>query len=130
MLTKIKTGANLIERQKFIREADRMISEYGWQDKVVHPWSYPIKITSIIDDLRDYDSCTIGSKHQIISLVNGLADILNEWEKVELEPKVMYNGKLIPESVAELMKETTNEAKNYERIQRTYPDTVGREIWD
>lgn len=96
MLNKLTNYSNYVERQKFIKEAESMIKKYGWEEKTVHPWSYPIKVTSIIDDLKDYDLCTTGSKHQIISLVNGLADILNAWEKYELAPKkkIIANGKV------------------------------------
>lgn len=72
----------------FLAEAERMITEYGWQDMSVHPYGYPVKVTKILKDFRDFDICTKGTKEYLILLVNGLAEIMNAWEDYEMEPKV------------------------------------------
>ena len=89
-----KSDAN--ERKAFLDEADRMVREYGWQDRTVMPYIYPVKVTKILDDFRDFDRCTSGSKCYLIALVNGLVDILNAWERQEMTPKVkmLVNGKV------------------------------------
>lgn len=76
------------DRAAFLAEAERMITEYGWQDRSVHPYGYPVKVTKILKDFRDFDICTKGSKEYLILLVNGLAEIMNAWEDYEMEPKV------------------------------------------
>lgn len=87
------------DRAAFLAEAERMISEYGWQDMSVHPYGYPVKVTKILNDFRDFDICTKGSKEYLILLVNGLAEIMNAWEDYEMEPKVtirvIENGKTV-----------------------------------
>lgn len=76
------------DRAAFLAEAERMITEYGWQDMSVHPYGYPVKVTKILKDFRDFDICTKGTKEYLILLVNGLAEIMNAWEDYEMEPKV------------------------------------------
>ena len=60
------------------------------------PYSFPVKVTKIVNDFREFDRCTSGSKCYLIELVNGLADILNAWERTELAPKVrmLIRGKV------------------------------------
>ena len=100
MLQKI-TGRYGLQAQveSFIKEAERMVQEYGWQEWTVHPYSFPMKITKIVDDLKDYDRCTKGSKEYLIQLANGLAEIMNAWEEREKAPKirvmVLDSGKVI-----------------------------------
>ena len=77
----------------FIDEANALIEKYGWQDRTVMPYSYPEKVTKIVNELRDYSRCTTGSKHYLIALANGLADILEAWERHELEPKLTIRSK-------------------------------------
>lgn len=93
-----KSNAN--DRNEFVEEAERMIGEYGWQDRTVMPWAgCSLKITRIINDLKDFDRCTNGSKYEIIVLANGLAEIMNTWEEHEREPKVtvksLRSGKIM-----------------------------------
>lgn len=87
------------ERSEFLKEADRMVEEYGWQNMEVHPYGYPVKVTKILNDFRDYDRCTTGSKGYIVLMVNGLAEIMNAWEDYEMAPKVkievIENGKVV-----------------------------------
>ena len=65
----------------WVREADRMIREYGWEDWDVHPHGYPVKVTEIVNDLRGYEKCTQGSKDYLVALANGLTGIMNAWEE-------------------------------------------------
>lgn len=85
MLNKIEKRADVAE---FIKTAESMIVKYGWQDKTVHPYSYPMKVTKIIEDLKDYDKCTEGSKDYLIALANGLVPIMNSWEEYEHAEKI------------------------------------------
>lgn len=72
----------------FVKEAERMIEAYGWQKRTVSPYSFSMPLAKVIKDLKDYDICTDGSKEYLISLANGLTDIMNAWEKHAKEPKV------------------------------------------
>lgn len=87
-----KISRNRATRRKevlaFINEADRMISTYGWEEKTVFPYSFPVKVTKIIDDLRCFDNCSESSKDYLVSLANGLPNLMNHWEERELEPQV------------------------------------------
>lgn len=89
MLKEIK-GYFLEEQVRdFVKEAERMIETYGWQEMVTHPYpNCPVKVTKIIADLKDYDQCTRGSREYLIQLANGLSRILNKWEEYELQPKI------------------------------------------
>lgn len=86
MLNELRSGymrACGYDVDAFVAEAERMIEQYGWQERTVHPYSFPMKITKIIADLKDYDNCTSGSKDYLIALANGLAEIMNKWEEAE-----------------------------------------------
>ena len=95
------TGCYGLQAQvdSFVKEAERMVQEYGWQERTVHPYSFPMKVTKIVDDLKDYERCTSGSKLYLIGLANGLAEIMNAWEEQEKAPKirvmVLDSGKVI-----------------------------------
>ena len=69
---------------EYVKEARRMVSAYGWEEKEVYPYSYPEKVTKIIDMISDYPDCTTGTKYYLLDYANGLAKILNAWEDVEL----------------------------------------------
>ena len=90
MLKEIK-GYFLGEQvEEFVKEAERMIELYGWQDMITHPYpNCPVKVTKIIADLKDYDRCTRGSKEYLVMLANGLGKIMNKWEEYEQQPKIM-----------------------------------------
>lgn len=110
MLKEIKGRYNRMEQvMEFVKEADRMIEKYGWQDKVVYPYSYPEKVVKIVDDLKEYSSYTYSSQSLLIDMANGLAKIMNAWEEQENEPKVsikmVRGGKVIilPKSFAEII---------------------------
>jgi len=96
MLNKIKYQLDVTN---FIRDAENMIEKYGWQEKTVMPYSFPVKVTKIINDLKDFDRCTESSQQYLISLANGLVPILNSWEKHEqaekVEVRIKSSGKII-----------------------------------
>lgn len=96
-MTRLNNGRYQIatsgEVRAFIKEASGMVEKYGWQDRTVMPYSYPEKVTKIINELRDYDRCTHGSKLYLIALANGLAEIMEAWERHELEPKMTVRSK-------------------------------------
>lgn len=84
----------------FIKMADRMVKVYGWGDKVTHPYpNVPMKVNEILDECRDYDNCTPGSKCYLISLADGLRRIMEAWERYELAQKITVrikkSGKII-----------------------------------
>ena len=101
-MQRLKSGryinATVAEVNAFVKEAEQMIEKYGWQEKTVMPYSFPVKVTKILRDLRDYGRCTKGSQLYLISLANGLAEIMEAWEKYELAEKVtiriIKSGKL------------------------------------
>lgn len=88
MLKKIEGNNKAAQVEAFVKEAEAMIEKFGWQEQTVHPYSYPVKITKIIGDLKDYNICTRGSQEYLVALANGLADILNAWAERESTPKV------------------------------------------
>lgn len=74
---------------KFVKDGWAMVKKYGWYDKVVYPYSYPVKVTKILHDVADYRECTKGSQEYLNTLANGTAKILNHWEEVENEEDVV-----------------------------------------
>lgn len=95
---------------EYVKEARRMVSTYGWEEKEVYPYSYPEKVTKIIDMISDYPDCTTGTKYYLLDYANGLAKILNAWEDVELNGVLVRNprtGKVfkLKEDEAEFMVE-------------------------
>lgn len=109
MLNKIEGRYGRTEQvEAFVKEAERMIAEYGWEKEVVHPYSFAMPITQIIGYLKDWDVMTSGSRDHCVLLANGLVPILNAWEARELEPhtsvRIKKTGKVInlPNSDLEL----------------------------
>ena len=95
----------------FVKEGWRMVKAYNWYDKVVYPYSFPVKVTKLLHEIADYGKCTRSSQEYLNSLANGLGDILNHWEEFELEPDVdvvMTTGdvKTVKKSIAELVVES------------------------
>jgi len=81
-------SCNVSEALAFADAADAMVQKYGWQDMNVYPYSFPIKVTKVISDIRDFPVCTKGSQEYLVSLANGLAKVLNSWEEYELQEKI------------------------------------------
>ena len=88
MLKKIDGYNKAAQVEAFVKEAEVMVDRFGWQEREVHPYSYPVKVTKIISDLKDYGICTRGSQGYLVALANGLADIMNAWAEREDTPKV------------------------------------------
>ena len=83
MLQRIK-GNNKSEQIKgYVKTAREMVSRYGWEDREITPWGYTEKITKVINDIADYDKCTQSSKGILVQLANGLAEVMNYWERRE-----------------------------------------------
>lgn len=105
MLNTIKS-MNYSDVAAFVKDAEAMIVKYGWQEKTVMPYSFKMKVTKIIDDLKDYSRCTRGSQEYLISLANGLAPIMNKWEEYENAKKITVrirkSGKIIRITADEL----------------------------
>lgn len=79
------------KRQKMmslVEQAEQMVNKYGWENREVHPWRYPMKVTEILQECKDYDQYTYNSKEMLVDLINGLVPILNAWEEYELVPKI------------------------------------------
>ena len=104
MLNKLNNGkfinnlATVEEVNAFVQEATRMVNTYGWHERTVCPWSVPEKVTKTIAYISDFSHCTFSSKQMLITLANGLADILNAWEKTELEGikiRIIKTGKVL-----------------------------------
>ena len=87
MLQKI-TGRSREQMEQFVKEAEAMIEKYGWKNRTVMPYGYKMPIKKIITDCKDFDVCTLYSQDVLISLANGLADVMNAWEKDFNAPKV------------------------------------------
>lgn len=82
--------------EEFIRWSDdaaALVHKYNWEDKKVWPWSFPMSVVSIIDQVRTAPICTYSSKVECYLLAKGLTDILNAWEKIELEGITLKNLK-------------------------------------
>ncbi len=115
-MNRLKNGRYLIasarEVEAFISEAEGMIERYGWLERTVTPYSVPEKVTKIVNELRHYDGCTHSSKLYLIALANGLAEIMEAWERHELEEKttirVKRSGKIVQVGV-ELAREFIEE---------------------
>lgn len=78
---KIPTDTEFI---KWANSAAALVRKYNWEDVKVHPWNYPIAVSSLIDDVYDAPNCSYGSKVQIWSVARKLTDILNAWEYTEM----------------------------------------------
>lgn len=117
MLNKINYKSFDVRAQlnAFIKEAERMVAAYGWENKVTHPYgNYQVKVTKIINDLKDYDKCS-GSQDYLISLANGFADVLNSWEKYELAPKIKVRF-IATGDIVEVTHDTAEYMKEYIEI--------------
>lgn len=74
--------------EEFIRwanDAAALIYKYDWENRSVWPWNYPIPLTKIVNDIYDAPLYTYGSKVELYLLAKGLTNILNAWERTELE---------------------------------------------
>ena len=89
-------GRNVPSDREFIRwsnEAAALIDKYNWKGRTVRPWSFPIEVTDLVDQIQTAPVCTYGSKVECYLLAKGLTDIFNAWEKTELEGVTLKNLK-------------------------------------
>jgi len=95
-MTSLKNGkwnhqiATTEEVNEAVKEIKAMITKYHWEDKAVHPYSYTMNIMELVesDGWKNFKQYTFSSKQLIISEINGLINILNRWEELELEEKI------------------------------------------
>lgn len=71
-----------------VEEIRALIDKYGWLNRNVHPYGYPINIQTFMVNFRHYREYTPSSKHIMLAEINGLIKIINEWIKQEEAPKV------------------------------------------
>ena len=95
-MKKVTDRTTLME---FAMEAEEIINRYGWHGRWTHPYpNCPVMASKIIDDCKDYDRCTEGSKEYLILLAEGFRKILEAWVEYEKAPKVtvriIKSGKL------------------------------------
>ena len=91
----------------FRKEAREMVEKYGWEHKVVFPYSRPEPVMDIVN-FGDYDHSSHGSKVHICQMLNGLIPIFEAWEETELtgvDVKVLKTGKVkrLPKEDAEFL---------------------------
>ena len=79
------------DMQEFVVLARRMVYDYHWEDKVVHPYGHAEKVMHILDLLSDYKNYTYDSQIALIDYANGLADIMNKWEETELTGVILVS---------------------------------------
>lgn len=89
MLDKIE-GRYWVRKQMmdFIETAEGMIKKYGWQNMTIAPYNHAEPIMKVVAWLKDYDRCTAGSKETLVLIANGMADVLNAWEKHEADKTI------------------------------------------
>lgn len=71
-----------------LNEARQISDKYGFGTWKVAPYSYWLPVNEMFGWFKDYDNCTRGSKNQMYLELKGLLDILKEWERQALLPKV------------------------------------------
>ena len=105
MLSKIEKREDI---KPFVKEARRMIKEYGWEDRTMMPYCRPVRIVRIIRDLEDYGICTESSRDILKEEADGLADIMNFWEAQQIggiDIKMLDTGEVYKHVHKELAKE-------------------------
>lgn len=76
-----------------INDIDFLVNKYGWGERLIHPYSFGIKVKDFIDAMKDYDNYTYYSKGLARDEIKGLIPIINEWERLELTSiNVIWNG--------------------------------------
>ena len=93
-IEKLRTGkwnnqlATAEEMQAKVVEVKEYVDRYDWGDKVIHPYSFGVKIDEFLGWFTDYAKCTHSSKQLHLSEMNGFIEIINKWIKLEEEPKI------------------------------------------
>ena len=82
---------------EMLDEARQISTKYGFGAWKVAPYSYWLPVDEMLGWFKDYDNCTRGSKNQMYLELKGLLDILKEWERQTLLPKVkiICKGKVV-----------------------------------
>ncbi len=98
------------EFTRWSNDAAALVHKYGWEDRNVYPWSYPINVLKLISEVSDAPHCTYGSKVELYQLAKGLTRIFNSWENTEVNGMTLKNlrtGKIfkIDREMGELMME-------------------------
>ena len=75
--------ASLEEVEQWRAEARALVEKYGWEDRVVTPYSVAVPVLEVIEYGGDISNCTKDSYHHVLQMLNGLVPILNHWEEAE-----------------------------------------------
>ena len=108
-MEKIRNGkwesdiATAEEFESAVSEIKQLVSEYGFEERAVFPYSFKMTVEELVDGWTDFARCSFSSKQIMIQEMNGFIDVLNKWVEQENEPQVtvrLTNGKVkdIPES--------------------------------
>lgn len=71
-----------------LSEIEKTCNQYGFWDRMIHPYSFGIKVKRIFRNWKDYDLCTYDSQSVIRSEIRGFLPILAKWVEYENEPLV------------------------------------------
>lgn len=88
MVEKLKKYMTTKEVEDKVHEIMDYVINYGWEERTIHPYNYPIKVIDLLKNVEFYEDYTAASKRLFIAEVNGFIDILNKWIEQENEPKV------------------------------------------
>lgn len=95
---------------EMLNDARQISDKYGFGTRKVAPYSYWLPVDEMFGWFKDYDNCTAGSKNQMYLELKGLLDILREWERQELAPKVkIICGGRVAEVSEELARDLIND---------------------
>lgn len=92
-----------------VAEIEEYVKKYEWEDKVVHPYGFPIPLLKFLANMKTYRQMTDDSKDIVVDELNGLIEhCINPWIKQEEEPKMqilLSNGKIktVGQSFAEML---------------------------
>lgn len=112
-MMKIEVAKRIPNDDEFIRwsnDAAALVHKYGWENRTVSPWSCPINVLDVINQVNEAPQCTYGSKCEAYLLAKGLTKIFNAWEDTEVNGMTLKNlktGKIfkIDREMGELMME-------------------------
>lgn len=71
-----------------LSEIEETCNQYGFWDRMIHPYSFGIKVKRIFRNWKDYDLCTYDSQSVIRSEIRGFLPILAKWVDYENQPLV------------------------------------------
>ncbi len=85
MVTKLRNGrwsetrATAEEFNSKIAELKSIVSQYGFGDWIIRPYSFNMTVNEFLEGYDDFDKCSFPSRGVMISEVNGFINILNKW---------------------------------------------------